>query len=123
MAGEAKADLKACTKQLDEAFELYFAPSPDADRHDVIVCHGNVIRYFVTKVLGVDTDAWLGMSIGNCSLTVVTVNANGSMKLLSFSDVGHLTPNMTTRTSPGIPIDLEVPGAKDGVGGKPTRME
>ena len=123
MAVETKADLKACTKQLDEAFELYFAPSPDVDRHDVIVCHGNVIRYFVTKVLGVDTEAWLGMSIGNCSLTVVTVNADGSMRLLSFSDVGHLPPNLTTRTGPAQPIDLKVPGATDDVGVNSTRME
>jgi serine/threonine-protein phosphatase PGAM5 len=123
MAEETKADLKACTRQLEEAFALYFAPSPDADRHDVLVCHGNVIRYFVTKVLGVDTEAWLGMSIGNCSLTVVTVNADGSMKLLSYSDVGHLPPNLTTRTAPGKPIDLEVPGDTDEVGVNLTRME
>ena len=109
MAEETEADLQACTEQLDEAFPLYFAPSPDADRHDLIVCHGNVIRYFVTKVLKVDSMAWLGMSIGNCSLTVVKVMADGSMKLLSFSDVGHLPPNLSTRTEPGRPIDLAVP--------------
>jgi serine/threonine-protein phosphatase PGAM5 len=123
MAEETKADLKACTRQLEEAFARFFAPSPDADRHDVLVCHGNVIRYFVTRVLGVDTEAWLAMSIGNCSLTVVMVNADGSMKLLSFSDVGHLPPNLTTRTSPGKPINLEVPGATDGAGVNSTRME
>jgi len=110
MADETEADLEACTEQLEEAFPLYFAPSPDADRHDIVVCHGNVIRYFVTKVLKVDSMAWLGMSIGNCSLTVVTVNADGSMKLLSYGDVGHLPPNLTTRTAPGQPIELAVPG-------------
>ena len=111
MADEDPADVEACTKQLEEAFPIYLAPSPDADRHDIIVCHGNVIRYFVTKVLKVDTEAWLGMSIGNCSLTVVTINADGSMKLLSYSDVGHLPPNLTTRTAPGKPRDLSVPKA------------
>jgi serine/threonine-protein phosphatase PGAM5 len=110
MAGENPDDVEACTKQLEEAFPIYLAPSPDADRHDIIVCHGNVIRYFVTKVLGVDTEAWLGMSIGNCSLTVVTIEADGSMKLLSYSDVGHIPPNLSTRTSPGLPKDLSVPG-------------
>jgi serine/threonine-protein phosphatase PGAM5 len=109
MADEEEYDLTACTRQLEEAFSLYFAPSPEADRHDVVVCHGNVIRYFVTKVLKVDTMAWLGMSIGNCSLTVVKVNPDGSMKLLSFGDVGHLPPNLSTRTAPGRPVDLEVP--------------
>ena len=110
MAEETETNLEACTEQLEEAFPLYFAPSPDADRHDVIVCHGNVIRYFVTKALKVDSMAWLGMSIGNCSLTVIKIKADGSMKMLSFGDVGHLPPNLSTRTAPGHDIDLNVPG-------------
>lgn len=123
MDGEEEADLEACTTQLEEAFPVYFSPSPDADRHDTIVCHGNVIRYFVTKVLGVDTNAWLGMSIGNCSLTVVTIKADGSMKLLSFGDVGHLPPNLSTRTAPGGPIDLKVPEEGVRAGETQPRME
>ena len=110
MEDETAKDLAACTKQLEEAFPIFFAPSPEADRHDIVVCHGNVIRYFVTKVLKVDTEAWLGMSIANCSLTVITVKADGSMKLLSFSDSGHIPPNLSTRTAPGGPVDLKVPG-------------
>lgn len=109
MAEETEADLAACTSQLEEAYPIFFTPSPDADRHDLVVCHGNVIRYFVTKVLEVDTTAWLGMSIGNCSLTVVKIKADGSMKLLSFGDVGHLPPNLSTRTSPEAPANLDVP--------------
>jgi serine/threonine-protein phosphatase PGAM5 len=110
MDGETVADLAACTKRLDEAFDRFLAPSPDADRHDIVVCHGNVIRYFVTRALKVDTESWLGMSIANCGLTVITVNADGSMKLLSFSDSGHIPPNLTTRTAPGGPVDLQIPG-------------
>jgi serine/threonine-protein phosphatase PGAM5 len=110
MATETEEDLEACTKQLEAAFPLFFAPSPEADRHDIVVCHGNVIRSFVTRVLAVDPEAWLGMSIANCSLTVVEVAADGSMKLLSFSDAGHIPPNLTTRTAPGKPLDLSVPG-------------
>jgi len=102
--------LEACTQQLEEAFKVFFAPSPDADRNDIVVCHGNVIRYFVTRVLGVDTTAWLGMSIANCSLTVVKVLADGTTILLSYSDVGHIPPNLTTRTWPSEPITLDVPG-------------
>jgi serine/threonine-protein phosphatase PGAM5 len=109
MVDETEEDLRACTENLEEAFPVYFAPSPDADRHDIVVCHGNVIRYFVTKVLKVDSMAWLGMSIGNCSLTVVKVKPDGSMKLLSYGDVGHLPPNLTTRTAPGKPVDPSVP--------------
>lgn len=90
---------RECRDGLDQAFSEYFKPSRDADRHDIIVCHGNVIRYFTTRVLGVDPEAWLGMSIGNCSLTIVRVTANGTMMLMSYNDMGHMPPNLQTQTS------------------------
>lgn len=96
MAEEDPADVAACEEQLEEAFATFFTPSPEGDRHDVLVCHGNVIRYLVTRVLKVETAAWLGMSIGNCSLTTVRIHPDGSMKLLGFGDVGHIPPNLQT---------------------------
>jgi len=111
MADEKPEELEACTRQLEEAFPVFLAPSPERDRHDLVVCHGNVIRYFVTRVLGVDTESWLRMSIGNCSLTVIKIMPDGSKKLLSFGDVGHLPPNLTTRTAPGRPVELTLPGS------------
>ena len=69
-------------------------PSPDGNRHDIVVCHGNVIRYFVTRALEVDPEAWLGMSLANCSLTVIRINADGTKKLLAIGDVGHIPPNL-----------------------------
>jgi serine/threonine-protein phosphatase PGAM5 len=98
-ADESETDLNECVENLEKAFNEYFIPSQDEkDRHDIIVCHGNVIRYFVTKVLNVNTMAWLQMTIGNCSLTIVKIRPNGSMKLVSFNDVGHIPPNMQTST-------------------------
>jgi serine/threonine-protein phosphatase PGAM5 len=90
------SEMSECVDQLEKAYAEFFVPSPDSDRHDIIVCHGNVIRYFVTKVLGVDTMAWLGMSVGNCSVTVVRIDPNGRIKLLMVGDVGHIPPNLQT---------------------------
>ncbi|UCG52692.1 MAG: histidine phosphatase family protein [Candidatus Latescibacterota bacterium] len=102
-------EMEDCVDQLDEAFATFFVPSPDSERHDIVVCHGNVIRYFVTKVLGVDTMAWLGMSIGNCSMTIVRISPDGKMKLLVVGDVGHLPPNLQTGLD-GVDKNLVVPG-------------
>jgi serine/threonine-protein phosphatase PGAM5 len=99
MAGVDTSHREECVKNLEKAFKEFFIPSPDEyDRNDIIVCHGNVIRYFVTKVLRVDTMAWLQMTISNCSLTIVRVMPNGMMKLISFNDVGHIPPNLQTET-------------------------
>ncbi len=95
---DTKADeVEECINNLEEAYQKYFILSPDdKDRNDIIVCHGNVIRYFVTKVLQVDSMAWLQMSISNCSLTIIRVLPNGTMKLDAFSDYGHIPENMRT---------------------------
>jgi serine/threonine-protein phosphatase PGAM5 len=99
MAGVDTTEREECAQNLEKAFQKYFIPSPDdKDRNYIIVCHGNVIRYFVTKVLKVDTKAWLQMSISNCSLTIIRVLPNGSMKLDAFSDYGHIPENMRTFT-------------------------
>lgn len=99
VADETESDLNMCVKNIEQAFKEYFIPSPDArDRNDIIVCHGNVIRYFVTKVLKVDNLSWLQMSIGNCSLTIIRIFPDGSMKLAAYSDMGHIPPNMQTET-------------------------
>ena len=92
-------ELLYCVRNLEQAFAEYFAPSPDVkDRNDIIVSHGNVIRYFVTKVLKADPMSWLQMSIGNCSLTIIRILPDGSMKLAAYGDMGHIPPNMQTET-------------------------
>ena len=105
---ETETDLNMCVENLEKAYKEIFVPSPDSkDRNDIIVCHGNVIRYFVTKVLNVDTMSWLQMSITNCSLTIIRVLPDGSMKLDAFSDYGHIPENMRTFTGgENIPKEL-----------------
>ena len=99
MAGVDTTHKEKCVENLQYAFRQYFISSPDEkDRNDIIVCHGNVIRYFVTKVLNVDTMSWLQMSITNCSLTIIRVKPDGTMKLDAFSDYGHIPENMRTFT-------------------------
>ena len=99
MAGVDTAHRIECVENLEKAFKDFFIPSPDEkDRNDIIVCHGNVIRYFVTKVLKVNTMSWLQMTISNCSITIVRIKSDGTMKLVSFNDVGHIPTNLQTET-------------------------
>ena len=99
MIGVDTTEKEQCVKNIEQVFSEFFIPSPDAnDRNDIIVCHGNVIRYLVTKVLKVDTMSWLQMSITNCSLTIVRIMPDGTMKLDAFSDYGHIPENMRTYT-------------------------
>ncbi|MEK7317134.1 MAG: histidine phosphatase family protein [Candidatus Eisenbacteria bacterium] len=84
------AELAACQASMEAAWRKYFVPSPASDQHDVLVCHGNVIRWFVNRALGNDTRHWTSLDIGHASLTVISVRPDGGTGLIIYSDVGHL---------------------------------
>lgn len=105
-------ELEACTAQLEEAFATFFVPAPDRERHDLLVCHGNVIRYFVTRALDVDPIAWLGMGVANCSITVIRVRPDGTCAVLAVGDKGHIPPNLQSGLTRSVP-ELTVPPAPE----------
>lgn len=109
MAGEKPADLAACTAAIDRLFAAYFKASQGGDRMELFVCHGNIIRSLVVRALGVDADAWLGMSVGHASITKIRIDAEGRFKVISVGDVGHLPPNLLTGASGDADRSLAVP--------------
>jgi serine/threonine-protein phosphatase PGAM5 len=92
----APGEGEACRAQLERAFELFFVPSPAGDRHELLVCHGNVIRWLWCRALGVEPAAWLGMAIANCSITVIQIKPDGACKLYVFGDAAHLPIELQT---------------------------
>lgn len=94
MAGEKPENVLACQAQLDRVFAKFFRPALGKPRSELFVCHGNVIRYLVTRALGVDSKAWLAMSVGHASITRIRIEANGSVRVIAVGDVGHLPQNM-----------------------------
>jgi serine/threonine-protein phosphatase PGAM5 len=90
-SAEAQA---ACKRQLDSAFAKFFIPARGAVRNDVLVCHGNVIRYLTMKALGVDTQSWIAMSVAHTSMTVIQVQPDGSFRVIAVGDVGHVAPTL-----------------------------
>jgi len=108
-AEESPETLAACRAQLERLFAEWFRPAPEGERDDLLVAHGNVIRYLVTRALGVDPKAWLEMSIGNASLTVIRVEPDGRFKVLAVGDVGHLPAGLQTGRTGDPARSLEVP--------------
>jgi len=41
-----------------------------ADTHELLVCHGNVIRYCTLRALQLPPEAWLRLSHPNCGITM-----------------------------------------------------
>lgn len=85
-------------QRAEVAFRKYFKVAKRGDKHDVIVCHGNIIRYFVTMVLKAEHDSWMRMDICNCGVTQVLVQPEGDMAILCHNDWSHLPRELRTST-------------------------
>jgi serine/threonine-protein phosphatase PGAM5 len=83
-------------EQARQAWQKYFVPARGKDRNDIIVCHGNILRYFVMRALMVPPEAWRNTDVYNCGISEIVIEADGRIMLLSHNDVGHLPPEMKT---------------------------
>lgn len=80
--------------RIERAFQKYFyaSPLPSQTKHEltIIVCHGNVIRYFFCRALQIPPEAWLRLCTFNCSLTYFTIRPTGTVSCRMLGDIGHL---------------------------------
>ncbi|XP_054276833.1 serine/threonine-protein phosphatase Pgam5, mitochondrial-like isoform X2 [Macrosteles quadrilineatus] len=74
------------------------SPKQKEDSYEVIVCHGNVIRFFLCRVLQFPADAWLRISLRHASLSILTILPSGRVVLRSVGDTGHFPPQLLTST-------------------------
>ena len=68
------------------------------DSHEIIVCHANVIRYFICRVMQNPPESWLRMSLANGSITEVVIGPNGDVSVTGIGDKNHIPANMVTFT-------------------------
>ena len=89
--------MKTHRLQLEKALKKFFKPSRK-NRVEVLVCHGNVIRYIVCRFLEIDPHLFLKMDILQCAISVFEIKTTGrtKKKLISHNDVGHIPKNKRT---------------------------
>jgi broad specificity phosphatase PhoE len=110
--GEVARERAACTKQLDQAFAQFLVPAP-AKRNDILVAHGNVIRYLTMKALKVDSPVWAALSVAHASLTVIEVRPDGSARVLAVGDSGHIpSPLVSWGDANDRQLTVPVPAAR-----------
>ena len=90
--------MSRCTHQFEAAWDTFAAPPtiPNEEYHDVLVCHGNIIRYFVARSLGVSPDVWINMIIHHGAISRIRIDFDGSPTLISHNDIGHLPNSLRT---------------------------
>ena len=84
-----------CRERLDRQFDRSFISTRAQERHEILVCHGNVIRYFVTRALGVDANSWVSMRCSQASVTRVVISSGTRRFVLeSLNDLSHRPANL-----------------------------
>jgi len=62
----------------------------------VVVCHGNLIRYFVCRALKVPIVRWTRMNSSHCALTRILIRDTGAIRVVSYNETAHLPPKLVT---------------------------
>ncbi|KAK6476292.1 serine/threonine-protein phosphatase PGAM5 [Huso huso] len=87
--------------RIEAAFRRYIHRADakqNKDSYEIIVCHANVIRYFVCRALQFPPEGWLRMGLNNGSITWLTIRPNGRVALRTLGDSGFMPPEKLTRT-------------------------
>lgn len=86
-------------ERIETAFRKYFRKADNSQSNDVneiIVCHANVIRYFVCRALEVQPEAWLRLWLNHGSITWLTVKPSGRVVLNAMGASGYMPPSRLT---------------------------
>lgn len=89
------------TDRMERAYQAFFSSTAeeddDEDSFQVIVCHANLIRYFLCRALGIDPiGRWGHFEINHCSVTRIDICASRPLKVISVNETGHLPHSLTT---------------------------
>lgn len=77
-------------EKADLAFKRFFRPSAAAESHEIVVAHGNIIRYLLCRAIGVSPAAWANMLVYHCGISRFMVDPIEGIIMLSFNELGHI---------------------------------
>lgn len=91
-------EIESDKERIENAFNTYFSRKGKSfnENVDIIVCHGNVIRYMFCKGLQYPTSGWLRLNHLNCGITRMSVSTDSLVICSGLGDGGHLRPNIHT---------------------------
>ena len=91
--------------RIEDAFSKYFyrelwdrkkGDSEPKETYELVVCHGNVIRYLCCRSLQLPPEAWSRFVVNNCSVTHIEIRPSGEVCLLSLGDTSQLPEHYIT---------------------------
>lgn len=81
--------------RFERAYDRYFA-KPTKSSTELLVCHGNIIRYFVCRALGIPISRWLRLGTSHAAITRIVVKDNGVVGVAAFNETSHFSKKLLT---------------------------
>jgi serine/threonine-protein phosphatase PGAM5 len=82
-------------RRADMVYAKFFKKSR-VDRTELLVCHGNLIRYLLCRAMAVPIARWIRMTTNHCSLTRIVVRDTGAVRVVSYNETSHLPRKLVT---------------------------
>ena len=84
------SDTPITKKRFDAAYYHFFKPAKESNVHDLIICHGNIIRYLITRALKIDPHTWVFLTVDNCSLSQIIIGPDNAPSMSHFGDTVNI---------------------------------
>ena len=78
------------------AFSFFVRPTRQRQRIEIVVSHGNLIRYFACRVLGIDPESWSRLGTSHCGITQLCIGPQKSVRVVCYNETGHLPTRLRT---------------------------
>jgi serine/threonine-protein phosphatase PGAM5 len=82
-------------RRADMVYARFFKKSR-VDRTELLVCHGNLIRYLLCRAMAVPIARWIRMTTNHCALTRIVVRDTGAVRVVSYNETSHLPRKLVT---------------------------
>jgi serine/threonine-protein phosphatase PGAM5 len=79
----------------DAAYAKFFRKSR-VERTELLVCHGNLIRYLVCRALKAPIAKWMRMTTSHCGLTRIVIRDTGAVRVVSYNETAHIPIKLVT---------------------------
>jgi broad specificity phosphatase PhoE len=86
------AEVRKAVEMLKAKF--FSAPRGKRNRVELIVAHGNLIRYLVRLAMGDRATDWWRLGTNNCGMTLIAIRHGTPNCMFHYNDVGHLPKSM-----------------------------
>jgi serine/threonine-protein phosphatase PGAM5 len=81
--------------QAQRAYARFFRLNRRGERREVLVCHGNIIRYLLSRVMQAPPEIWGNLDVRQASVSEVELQTEWQ-RVNAMGDVGHLPPELWT---------------------------